>query len=203
MERKLQLVSLKWRPTSLPRNSKTLYMAWQSETFRHFAKVTYKFLLRWKSSSKETGCHFVLFSPEDWLKSFLFPKKRKREGRSDYSAVILSCHPSIVFFRETFATFPRLEASLKGRGRGGEIPCKRKESPTNNATLINFLLISDAENLLISTGLAYALAPNTQKLYAMCALFRPSFHFAYHCIGGRAAPSAVEGPCFGYRKSVT
>ncbi len=47
-------------------------------------------------------------------------------------------------------------------GRGGG------ESPTNNALLINFLVSSDAETLLISTDRAYKSAPKRAKTCTQC-----------------------------------
>ena len=52
--------------------------------------------------------------------------------------------------------------------------------PTNNALLINFLLSSDAEILLISTDWAYESAQNVQKRVCNVYIFRLSFHFAFH-----------------------
>ncbi len=53
-------------------------------------------------------------------------------------------------------------------------------SPTNNALLINFLLSSDAEILLIITDWACKSAPNVQKRVCNAYVSRLSFHFAYH-----------------------
>ena len=50
--------------------------------------------------------------------------------------------------------------------------CKRgREDPTNNALLINFLLSSDAEILLISADWACKSAPNVQKRVSNVCLF--------------------------------
>ncbi len=52
--------------------------------------------------------------------------------------------------------------------------------PTNNAPLVNFLLSSDAEILLISINRACKLVPNVQKRVCNVYTFQLSFRFACH-----------------------
>ncbi len=67
-------------------------------------------------------------------------------------------------------------------------------SPTNNALLINFRLISDAEILLLSTDWACTLAQNVQKHVCNMHTFRLSFHFACHrCWLGPLTPENLSG----------
>ena len=68
--------------------------------------------------------------------------------------------------------------------------------PTNNALLINFLLRSDAEILLIRSDCAYKSAPNVQKLVCNVYIFRLSIHFAYRrwWLGTKSTSESEQNP---------
>ncbi len=67
-------------------------------------------------------------------------------------------------------------------------------NPTNNALLINFLLSSDAEILLLSTDWAYKSAQNVQRRVCNVYILLLSFHFAYHrwWLGSRMCESFLN-----------